>query len=115
MEELYEKFTKQILDDMKANKEYKGYQYTITAIKILKDLPQMSLCILYESIARRHRTTASKVERNIRYLVDSIDTKTYFNSPLKLSNRLFLFQIRQYVLNKIKMFLMEQEISTNAL
>lgn len=76
-----ETIAKQILKDMGIKVHHLGFKYWVTAIYITLDIdlnnrPELKMMELYYMVARKHRTTASKAERAMRYVYATLDFKT---------------------------------------
>ena len=52
---------------------------------------------LYYMVAKQHKTTASKVERAMRYAYATIDLKQYFNVTYSINNTDLLFLLIEAV------------------
>ena len=86
-----------------------GYEYIKTAIKYLQEKPNAIYGItkeLYPTIAKRHETKASRVERGIRHALtfaymDLVVLKKVLGTSRELTNGEFLATLNEVV--KIKM------------
>mgnify|MGYP001379748144 CR=1 FL=1 len=55
--------------------DYCGYRYMIEAVKLRMDSPPARTALhkgIYEEIARRYGTTVGRVERGIRYAIETV-------------------------------------------
>lgn len=97
---------KQILKDMGIKIHHLGFKYWVTAINItldieMNDRPKLKMMELYYMVARKHRTTASKVERAMRYAYITIDLQQYFNVTYPVNNTALLFLLIEEVEKRI--------------
>ena len=106
---VYEIQTIDILNQLGANKKYKGYTYIISSILYICERREMPVLtkMLYVDIAKKHNTSAQCIEKNIRKMIESIWENTA-NESLKKSifgdcqnarpsNSEFLLSLHQYV------------------
>ena len=80
------------LDQIGASHSLKGYTYTIRAIEKCLDDRDALRCVMkeiYEKIAEENGTTASKVERNIRNLIEV----TWINGNVNAINEIFGYTV----------------------
>lgn len=96
---------KQILKDMGIKMHHLGFKYWVTAIWITLDIEinnrqELRMMELYYMVARKHRTTASKAERAMRYAYATIDLKQYFNVTYSINNTALLFLLIDEVKEK---------------
>ena len=80
------------LDQIGASHSLKGYTYTIRAIEKCLDDRDALRCVLkeiYAKIAEENGTTASKVERNIRNLIEV----TWINGNVNAINEIFGYTV----------------------
>lgn len=92
--------TENILLEIGGNPGNKGFVYTVSAIEVIKeDVECLNYTTrLYIEVARRHKTTASRVERTIRHMKELIavggklkNFEKYFSaSGMKFTNSEFL-------------------------
>lgn len=87
---------KQLLKDIGIKLHHLGFKYWITAISITLDIEfnnreSLKMMELYYMVARKHRTTASKAERAMRYAYATIDLKQYFKVSYTINNTALLF------------------------
>lgn len=80
------------LDQIGASHSLKGYTYTIRAIEKCLDDRDSLRCVMkeiYAKIAEENGTTASKVERNIRNLIEV----TWINVNVNAINEIFGYTV----------------------
>lgn len=80
------------LDQIGASHSLKGYTYTIRAIEKCLDDRDVLRCVMkeiYAKIAEENGTTASKVERNIRNLIEV----TWINGNVNAINEIFGYTV----------------------
>lgn len=80
------------LDQIGASHSLKGYTYTIRAIEKCLDDRDSLRCVMkeiYAKIAEENVTTASKVERNIRNLIEV----TWINGNVNAINEIFGYTV----------------------
>lgn len=94
--------TKQILKKIEACPHWLGYKYIITAISFLyknrdKDIYMQEI---YDEIKQKHKTTYSRAEKCIRYLVNEKQEKIkeYFNVSYRVTNIEFIALIQEEIL-----------------
>ena len=56
---------------------------------------------LYSRIARKHKTTFSKVERAMRYVHSELDLKQQFDVDYPINNTALLFLLKEEVMNRM--------------
>lgn len=91
--------TKQILKKIQIYPHWLGYKYIITTINYLyknKD-KDISMKEIYDEIQQKHKTTASRAEKCIRYLIDEKQEKIkeYFNINYRITNMEFIALIQE--------------------
>lgn len=96
---------KQLLKDIGIKIHFLGFKYWITAIVIaLKNDKEteenLTMMALYSLVAKKHRTTASKTERAMRYAYSELDLQNYFNVSYSINNTALLFLLKEKVLEK---------------
>lgn len=101
-----ETIAKQILKDMGIKMHHLGFKYWITAIYITLDIdfnnrPELKMMELYYMVAKKHKTTASKAERAMRYAYATIDLKQYFNVTYSINNTALLFLLIEAVRERL--------------
>lgn len=80
------------LDQIGASHSLKGYTYTIRAIEKCLDDRDALRCVMkeiYAKIAEENETTVSKVERNIRNLIEV----TWINGNVNAINEIFGYTV----------------------
>lgn len=95
---------KQLLKDIGIKIHFLGFKYWITAIVIaLKNDKEteenLTMMALYSLVAKKHRTTASKTERAMRYAYSELDLQNYFNVSYSINNTALLFLLKEKVLD----------------
>lgn len=101
-----ETIAKQLLKDIGIKLHHLGFKYWITAIYITLDIEfnnreSLRMMELYYMVARKHRTTASKAERAMRYAYATIDLKQYFKVSYTINNTALLFLLIESVKKKL--------------
>lgn len=101
-----ETIAKQLLKDIGIKLHHLGFKYWITAIYITLDIEfnnreSLRMMELYYMVARKHRTTASKAERAMRYAYATIDLKQYFKVSYTINNTALLFLLIEAVKKKL--------------
>lgn len=88
-----EMFIRQILVELGVPTNFKGYYYTITAVLLcIKDSRtyyNAITTVLYPQVAEKYNTTASRVDRAIRHVVETMKD----NGNKIFYNRIFAFSI----------------------
>lgn len=97
---------KQLLKDIGIKLHHLGFKYWMTAINITLDIEfnnreSIRMMELYYMVARKHRTTASKVERAMRYAYATIDLKQYFKVSYTINNTALLFLLAEEIKKKL--------------
>lgn len=101
-----ETIAKQLLKDIGIKLHHLGFKYWITAIYITLDIEfnnreSLRMMELYYMVARKHRTTASKTEKAMRYAYATIDLKQYFKVSYTINNTALLFLLIEEVKKKL--------------
>lgn len=96
---------KQLLKDIGIKIHFLGFKYWITALVISlkhdKEAKEnLTMMALYSLVAKKHRTTASKTERAMRYAYSELDLQNYFNVSYSINNTALLFLLKEKVLEK---------------
>ena len=96
---------KQKLRYMGVKVHFLGFKYWTTAIYTIIDTEfnneqELRMMELYYIVAKKHKTTASKVERAMRYAYKDIDLKKYFNVSYSVNNTALLFLLKEAVMSK---------------
>lgn len=102
LKEKIELIAKQILKNMGIKIHHLGFKYWVTAIYMTLDIElnnreELKMMELYYMVAKQHKTTASKVERAMRYAYATIDLKQYFNATYSINNTALLFLLIEAV------------------
>lgn len=102
IKEEIELIAKQILKDMGVKIHHLGFKYWVTALYMALDIElnnreEIRMMELYYMVAKQHKTTASKVERAMRYAYVTIDLKQYFNVTYSINNTALLFLLIEAV------------------
>ncbi|MCX4303782.1 MAG: hypothetical protein OSJ66_07250 [Clostridia bacterium] len=102
-----EKLAKQLLKDMGIKLHYLGFEYWVKTILItikmeLNNESKPKMMTVYYRVAKRFDTTASKVERAMRYTYEGLDLNNYFNVAYKINNTALLFLLKDKILEEIK-------------
>ncbi len=97
-----ETIAKQLLKDIGIKLHHLGFKYWVTAMYITLDIEfnnreSLRMMELYYMVARKHRTTATKVERAMRYAYATIDLKQYFKVSYTINNTALLFLLKEAV------------------
>lgn len=81
-----------ILDEIGIRVNVKGYRLWVTAVQIKLKNEDETMGNLYIDVAAKHKTTASKAERALRYAYEDINEQCmkYFNIQYKTNNTVFL-------------------------
>lgn len=105
-----EEIIKNILTELQIPKSFLGFKYITTAVLCVIDMETFSVMELYKRVAKKHKTTASKVEKDIRYALEFCNAQEYFNVTYKVISKEFIELIKDKTLKKLSM---EQEILSN--
>lgn len=105
-EELIKIIAKQLLKEIGIKTHILGFKYWTTALAIMieNEMTQderMPMMELYRLTAKKHKTTAAKVERAMRYTYSEIDLKQYFKTNYPINNTALLFLLKEEILNKM--------------
>lgn len=97
-----ETIAKQLLKDIGIKLHHLGFKYWVTAMYITLDIEfnnreSLRMMELYYMVARKHSTTATKVERAMRYAYATIDLKQYFKVSYTINNTALLFLLKEAV------------------
>lgn len=102
-----EKTIREILDELMIKQTCNGYKLIIDAVKIIleADGDIMMTKELYPEVAKKNKTTSERVERAIRYCLESVTKECnneYFTKFFpcyngKLTNGEFLYRIADYI------------------
>lgn len=102
-----EKLAKQLLKDMGIKLHYLGFKYWVKAILItikmeINNESKPKMMTVYYRVAKHFDTTATKVERAMRYAYEGLDLNNYFNVAYKINNTALLFLLKDKILEEIK-------------
>ncbi len=101
---------KKTLDEIGAKRNFKGYRMWITAAmyvinKSKSVYEEYEMKEVYEHISKRHKSTYTKSERAMRYVLDDLDKekiKKFFGVPYKITNSTFLILLIDKVEDRLK-------------
>lgn len=105
--EIITKIAKQLLKEIGIKTHILSFKYWITALLLViedgeklenKNIVMMQL---YACIARKHKTTFSKVERAMRYVHLELELKQQFNVNYPINNTALLFLLKEEVMNRM--------------
>lgn len=105
--EKIKKIAKQVLKEIGIKTHILGFKYWVTALLLVIEDEENSengnivMMKLYSRIARKHKTTFSKVERAIRYVHLELDLKQQFDVDYPINNTALLFLLKEEVMNKM--------------
>lgn len=102
-----EKIIKEILFNLEIPISLLGFKYIKTLIMTFLNNDISKITATYEIVARKHKSTASKVERAIRTALEKSKVNEYFKIEHKIANKEFIELIKNEVLDKLSV---EQEI-----
>ena len=104
IEELEKNETKKMLESFEMPVNWLGVKFVITAIPYTIDKicsnEKVIMNDLYKYVARRHKTTASKVSCAIRYLLENTDISQKLNHS-KLTNQRLILLIAEKIIDKL--------------
>lgn len=104
IEELEKNETRKMLESFELPINWLGMKFVITAIpyainKICSN-EKVIMNDLYQYVAKKHRTTASKVNCAIRYLLENTDISQKLNCT-KLTNQRLILLIAKRIIDKL--------------
>lgn len=105
--EKIKKIAKQVLKEIGIKTHILGFKYWVTALLlVIEDKENFEtgnivMMQLYARIARKHKTTFSKVERAMRYVHLELDLKQQFNVDYPINNTALLFLLKDEVINRM--------------
>lgn len=102
-----EKIIKEILLEVGVPIHYLGFKYATTLVKHVLTEDVTKITVLYSIVARKHKSTASKVERAIRSALEKSKANEYFNIGHKIRNKEFIELVKFKALEKLSV---KQEI-----
>ncbi len=104
IEELEKNETKKMLESFEMPVNWLGVKFVITAIPYTIDKicsnEKVIMNDLYKYVAKRHKTTASKVSCAIRYLLENTDISQKLNHS-KLTNQRLILLIAEKIIDKL--------------
>ena len=94
---------KQKVKDIGIKIQLLGFKYWVTAttIAVLSDFESddnLKMMDVYSIVAKKHKTTPSKVEKALRYAYADIDLNMYFNVSYHINNTALLFLLKDAVI-----------------
>ena len=105
--EKIKKIAKQLLKEIGIKTHILGFKYWVTALLLVIEDEENSetgnivMMKLYFRIARKHKTTFSKVERAMRYVHLELDLKQQFDVDYPINNKALLFLLKDEVINRM--------------
>ena len=104
IEELEKNETKKMLESFEMPVNWLGVKFVITAIPYTIDKicsnEKVIMNDFYKYVAKRHKTTASKVSCAIRYLLENTDISQKLNHS-KLTNQRLILLIAEKIIDKL--------------
>ena len=104
IEEFQKNETKKMLESFEMPVNWLGVKFVITAIPYTIDKicsnEKVIMNDLYKYVAKRHKTTASKVSCAIRYLLENTDISQKLNHS-KLTNQRLILLIAEKIIDKL--------------
>ncbi len=104
IEELEKEETKRLLNEFEIPQNWLGTKFIITAIPYVIDKfcsgEKSVMNDLYKYVAKKHKTTSSKVECAIRYFHENTDIASKFNIS-KVTNQRLILLIANRVIEKL--------------
>ena len=108
LEDYIKKETIDILEELKINRSFKGYRFLITTTIIIYKANRANEYInakeIYAKTASKHRTSRSKVERDIRYIHESYlkELQKYFDFNMKVTTKQLMLTLAHAVEKRIE-------------
>ena len=106
IEELEKEETKRLLNEFKMPQNWLGTKFIITAIPYAIDKicsgEKLIINEVYKYVAKKHKTTSSKVECAIRYFHENTNIASKFNIP-KVTNQRLILLITNKVIEKLNL------------
>lgn len=105
--EKIKKITKRVLKEIGIKTHILGFKYWVTALLLVIEDEENSetgnivMMKLYSRIARKHKTTSSKVERAMSYVHSELDLKQQFDVDYPINNTALLFLLKEEVMNRM--------------
>lgn len=100
IEELEKNETRKMLESFELPINWLGMKFVITAIDKIASNEKVVMNDLYQYVAKKHRTTASKVNCAIRYLLENTDISQKLNCT-KLTNQRLILLIAKRIIDKL--------------
>jgi len=97
-----ETIAKQLLKEIGIKVHISGFRYWSTALIIMEENEmtqsnKISIMELYNCIARKHKTTRTRVERAMRYAYSELNLKQQFNVNYHINNTALLFLLKEEI------------------
>ncbi len=97
---------KQYLIELGFNPSLKGFKFWTTAIlyAVIQEKnneEMMKFTELYKFVGKCHKATASKVERDMRYILEKINLDDIFGTNYSITNSAFLFISQEKILSDV--------------
>ena len=108
LEDYIKEETINVMDELKINRNFKGYSFLITTTIIIYKAnianEYISAKEIYAKTASKHRTSRSKVERDIRYIHESYlkELQKYFDFSMKVTTKQLMFTLAHVVEKRIE-------------
>lgn len=111
LEDYIKKETIDVLEELKINRSFKGYRFLITTTIIIYKANRanranayISAKEIYAKTASKHKTSRSKVERDIRYIHESYlkELQKYFDFSMKVTTKQLMFTLAHVVEKRIE-------------
>lgn len=106
LEELEKNETMNILRQAKIPINWLGYKCIITAIPMIindfNSTQASTLKNIYKEVAKKHKTTATKVECAIRYVHENTQISSFLGYE-RLSNKSLLYTIADMIMIKLRL------------
>lgn len=104
-----EKIIKEILLNLEIPISLLGFKYIKTLIICFLNEDISKITTAYEIVAKKHKATATKVERAIRGALEKSIANKYFKIEHKIANKEFIELIKNETLDKLSV---KQEITS---
>lgn len=98
---------KQLLKEIGIKTHILGFKYWITALLLVIENEENAgnekvvMMQLYYYVAKKHKTTANKVERAMRYAYSELNLNRKFNVDYSINNTVLLFLLKEEILNRM--------------
>lgn len=89
---------KQLLREIGIKVHILGFKYWLTALIIMQEKARdnkIAMMEIYKLIAKKYRTTATKVERAMRYAYEGLNLEEKFNVDYSINNTALLFLMKE--------------------